>query len=225
MNSFSETNLYDLFPSSYGKIDKCMYAYYKTIKKFADKVKNSKILDVGCGLGNYTTLFTSNRNSVYAIEILDVRDKKFSSNYKFILYDGSIFPFKNNTFEVVMNFDVIEHVKNDTKFVKEMYRVLKPGGSTIVATPNRHRIASILLKLIGKKDVFPKVMQEEGIGGKSIHEREYTSGELKKLFSKTGFKDIKTYGCWMGVRGKYNFGTERFVIPAFAHTIFLYASK
>ncbi|OGK31011.1 hypothetical protein A3A93_06385 [Candidatus Roizmanbacteria bacterium RIFCSPLOWO2_01_FULL_38_12] len=56
MISFSEKNLNDLFPSSYGKIDKCMYAYYKTIKKFADKVKNLKILDVGCGLGNCISL-------------------------------------------------------------------------------------------------------------------------------------------------------------------------
>ena len=214
-----------LFPAIYGRIDKCSYAYHKVISKFAKKIKNSKILDVGCGLGQYTVLFTGRKNKVYATEIQDYRDKNYTSNYKFILYDGKIFPFKDNTFDIVMNFDVIEHIKYDKRFVKEMYRVLKFGGKTIVATPNRHRVASLLLQLIGKKDVFPKVMQEEGIGGRSIHEREYTSEELKKLFSTCGFKNIRTIGCWMGIRGKYNFGTEKYVIPAIAQTIFLYASK
>src|SRR3989344_5138588 len=214
-----------IFPDSYEGADKCAHAYHATIKQYADKIRNSKVLDVGCCLGQYTTLFTGRKNRVYALEILDVRDKRFSTGYKFIMYDGKIFPFKDNSFDVVMNFDVIEHVKNDKKFFKEMYRVLKPGGKTIVATPNINRIASLLLQLIGKKDVFPKVMQEEGIGGKSIHEREYTYSELKHLFQKAGFRNIKTQGCWMGVRGKYNFGTDKFVIPEFAQTIFLYANK
>ncbi len=213
------------FPLSYGEADKCMLAYRKTIKKYADVIKNAKILDVGCGLGQYTALFAHDRNIVTGLDVQDTRDKTYSPFYKFDLYKGKKFPYPDNTFDYVINFDVIEHIPHDKKFVKEMYRVLKKGGEAIVATPNRNRVASILLKLIGKEDVFPKIMQEEGVGGKSVHEREYTKSELFKLFADYGFKNIKVTGCWMGVRGKYNLGTDQFVIPAFAQTLFLHCFK
>lgn len=214
-----------MYPSFYGKPDNCMLAYRETIKKYADRIKNAKILDVGCGPGNYTALFAHDGNKVTGLDIKDNRDKAYSSFYKFDLYAGKKFPYPDNSFDYVINFDVIEHIPHDKLFVQEMYRVLKKGGKVIVATPNKNRLASILLKLIGKGDVFPKVMQEKGVGGKSVHEREYTKSELSKLFSDAGFKKINVEGCWMGIRGNYNVGTSKFVIPALAHTLFLHGSK
>lgn len=223
----SETDMFEekKFPDSYGKPDKCMLVYRERIKKYADSINNAKILDVGCGLGNYTALFAQNGNKVTGLDIQDNRVKTYTPFYKFDLYKGKNFPYKDNTFDYVINFDVIEHIPHDREFVQEMKRVLKKGGQVIVATPNKNRVASILLKLIGKGDVFPKVMQEKGIGGKSIHEREYTKSELTRLFAKAGFKKITVEGCWMGIRGRYNIGTEKFVIPAFAHTLFLHCFK
>jgi ubiquinone/menaquinone biosynthesis C-methylase UbiE len=214
-----------MYPEFYGKPDKCMLAYRETIKKFANNIENSKILDVGCGLGNYTALFAHDDNKVTGLDIKDHRDKAYSSFYKHVVYNGKKFPFPDNTFDYVINFDVIEHIPHDELFVREMKRVLKKGGKTVVATPNKNRIASILLKMIGKGDVFPKVMQEEGVGGKSVHEREYTTSELAKLFADAGYKKIRVDGCWMGIRGNFNLGTNKFVIPAIAHTLFLQASK
>lgn len=221
-NSIVDENIY---PSCYGKPDKCMLAYRGTIQQYADGIKKAKILDVGSGLGNYTALFAQNGNKVTGLDIQDTRVKKYIPFFKFDLYDGKQFPYKDNTFDYVINFDVIEHIPHDTYFVQEMYRVLKKSGKGIVATPNRNRVASLLLKLIGKGDVFPKVMQLKGVGGKSIHEREYTKSELTQLFANAGFKKIKVKGCWMGVRGKYNIGTNTFVIPAIAQTLFLECVK
>ncbi len=213
------------FPQHYGKPDKCMLEYRKTIKKYADGIKNSKILDVGSGLGQYTALFAHHGNKVTGLDIQDNRVKTYIPFYKFDLYKGKKFPYPDNSFDYVINFDVIEHIPHDKLFVREMYRVLKKGGKTCVATPNRNRVASLLLKLVGKGDVFPKIMQTEGVGGVSIHEREYINMELSKLFADAGFKKINVEGCWMGIRGNYNLGTSTFVIPAIAHTLFLYASK
>ena len=45
-------------------------------------------------------------------------------------------PAENNSFDYVVSFQVIEHIKRDFDFVREVYRVLKPGGKFIVTTPN-----------------------------------------------------------------------------------------
>ena len=46
-------------------------------------------------------------------------------------------PFADESFDYVVSFQVIEHIKRDKEFVREVYRVLKKGGKFIVSTPNR----------------------------------------------------------------------------------------
>ena len=44
--------------------------------------------------------------------------------------------FAANSFDFVISFQVIEHIKQDVELVREVKRVLKPGGKFIVTTPN-----------------------------------------------------------------------------------------
>ena len=46
-------------------------------------------------------------------------------------------PFADESFDYVVSFQVIEHIKHDKEFVREVHRVLKKGGKFIVSTPNR----------------------------------------------------------------------------------------
>lgn len=46
-------------------------------------------------------------------------------------------PFPDASFDCVVSFQVIEHIRNDAAFVREVRRVLRPGGRFIVSTPNR----------------------------------------------------------------------------------------
>ena len=46
-------------------------------------------------------------------------------------------PFADESFDYVVSFQVIEHIKRDKEFVREVHRVLKKGGKFIVSTPNR----------------------------------------------------------------------------------------
>ncbi len=207
----------------YGKVDRAAmamaYAYY--IKNLANSLKNSNILDVGCGLGNYTKLFSVNNNKVTGIDILDYREKKLREYFKFIKYDGRKMPFGDNKFDVVVNFDVIEHIKDDLNFMKEIRRVIKKDGKLFIATPNRDRLANLLFTLVGKPKKFPLVVQESGIGGKSVHEREYTGKELVLLVKKVGFKNLHLDYFWFGLRGKINLGTKRFFIKELCQYLFL----
>ena len=211
-------------PSHKVNYDSCARAYKQKIESFAKNIKDKMELDFGCGFGNYTSLFTHSKNSVIGLDIHDIRSKQ-NRDFKIKLYDGYTIPFKANTFDVVVSFDVIEHIEHDVHSIKEMYRVLKPGGVIFIATPNRHRLASLIKTVIGKKDVFPKVMQYDGIGGKSIHITEYTTQELSKLLKAAGFTNVQPSPIWLGLRGRINFGFNQNIIPFLNHSLFILASK
>ena len=79
-------------------------------------------------------------------------------------------PFADESFDCVVSFQVIEHIKQDKKFVAEIYRVLRKGGKFIVSTPNR-----------------PMSLTRN-----PWHVREYRAEELKKLLSP--FKTVECLG-------------------------------
>jgi len=204
--------------------DRCALSYKHKIEEFAKKTKNQNVLDVGCGFGNYTSLFLHSNNSVHGLDIEDLRLKEHKGFFH-KLYDGYKFPYPSNFFDTVTCFDVIEHIKHDTYTISEIYRVLRPNGQVFLATPNRHRLASLIKILLWKKDKFPKIMQIKGIGGKSIHVREYTAYELHTLFKQIHFRNIHLSPLWLGLRGKINIGAEVNLFPTFAHTLFIHAVK
>ncbi|MCW4008654.1 MAG: class I SAM-dependent methyltransferase [Candidatus Bathyarchaeota archaeon] len=85
------------------------------------------MLDVGCGhLSSH--LSRANVN----IDIC----KPFKVPENFVLADAHYLPFLDKIFEKVYFYDVIEHVENPTKCLREIYRVLKNGGKVEISTPN-----------------------------------------------------------------------------------------
>jgi SAM-dependent methyltransferase len=68
----------------------------------------------------------------------------------------------DNTYDVVLSFQVIEHIQDDAYYLQEIHRVLKPGGIALLTTPNRSM----------------------SLSRNPWHIREYLAGELKKLAEK-----------------------------------------
>jgi SAM-dependent methyltransferase len=112
--------------------------------KFAkEKIpKNSLILDAGCGEGYGADYLANNFKRIIGIDvdknvIAHAVNKYGGKNCEFKLYDGKTIPFDNETFEAVISFQVLEHVKDDINYVSEIYRVLKKGGILLLTTPNK----------------------------------------------------------------------------------------
>jgi len=147
---------------------------------------NCRVLEVGSGEG-YGTNKLSKSNKVKEIIGLDVdfnSIKKASNKYKssrlsFRHYNGKTFPFKENCFDVVISFQVIEHIQDDINYLHEVYRVLKKNGIFILTTPNRtYRLKP------GQKP------------WNRFHVREYDSKTLKKVLA-CRFENAEI----LGVRG------------------------
>ena len=84
--------------------------------------RDGKILDMGCGVGNISEILI---NKKYNIVSLDISNKSFSPVVTPVLYDGTSFPFPDNSFDTVLLITVLHHTPSPETIVKEAARVAK----------------------------------------------------------------------------------------------------
>lgn len=115
------------------------YSKYITFIKRYLKRKDSSFLDIGCGNGKVLNLLLKQgyRNG-YGAEIskLFVKEANEKGLRKVFYYDGIKFPFKENYFDLIGSFNVLEHVDNPENFLSSQVKLLKKNGYIIVACPN-----------------------------------------------------------------------------------------
>ena len=93
------------------------------------------VIDIGTGSGHIATEMGKVCKSLTSVDLYDERVEK--DNYEFVKVDDERLPFKDGMFDVAISNHVIEHVPNQNLHVKEIRRMLKPGGVFYLATPNR----------------------------------------------------------------------------------------
>jgi 2-polyprenyl-3-methyl-5-hydroxy-6-metoxy-1,4-benzoquinol methylase len=107
----------------------------------AEEFVSGNLLEIGCGEGrgfSYLKPFISQYTAVDKIESAILKLQQKHPEGKFIRMD--IPPFHHltdNTYDSIVSFQVIEHIQDDKFFLKEIHRVLKPGGIALLTTPNR----------------------------------------------------------------------------------------
>lgn len=123
---------------------------HKLIYKKIDKVsKGGKILEIGCGFGFLLNEFPDSKWEKYGLE-----PSKFASNFakksfNIKIHNGflNFDTFKSHSFDVIIFFDLIEHLKYPNEFIKLIKHYLKPKGIIVFGTGN---ISSINAKLSRK---------------------------------------------------------------------------
>ena len=97
------------------------------------------LLDCGCSWGYYTRFYQYKAEKVFGIEpnnnFIKVAQKRYA-DIKFINSLLENTPFISSFFDTIILNDVIEHVRNETDCLNEIFRILKPNGTLIVTTPH-----------------------------------------------------------------------------------------
>jgi SAM-dependent methyltransferase len=139
-------------------------AYPKTYERTVDLIKsmdkNIKIVDLGCGNGQIIKKLR--KLGFKNIDYYDIEDK-FDGKVKIMDFNKEL-KFKNNSFDLVISTEVIEHLENKYLFFKEIKRILKPNGTFIFSTPNITNLPNRLVYFFkGKFIEFNENEQKEHI--------------------------------------------------------------
>ena len=117
----------------------------------AETGPNTRLLDVGCGRGEF--LKNIYRKTAYAYGIDPDEAAIKENNYIQNKFVGTVekLPFDSNFFDLVVMCWVLEHLENPALAFKEIHRVLKPGGQIIFLTPNTWNYNVWIIRVIPNK--------------------------------------------------------------------------
>jgi predicted SAM-dependent methyltransferase len=127
--------------TKYFERNNALYHLYRYQFAEANFVKDKNVLDIACGVGYGSRILSTSAAHVTGVDISDkaIQYAKNFYNAENIQYKvGSVenIPFDNNSIDVVVSFETIEHIVDDLKYIDEIKRVLKDNGLYIVSTPN-----------------------------------------------------------------------------------------
>jgi SAM-dependent methyltransferase len=139
------------------------------------------LLEIGPGDCALSTVLAAQVRQVYGLDVSEEITQRMSlpSNFKLILSDGTSVPLPPDSVDVAFSDQLMEHLHPDdaVEQLEGIWRALRPGGVYICLTPNR---------LNGPHDVS-QYFDPVATG---FHLKEYTVGELRRLFRKVGFRKV-----------------------------------
>lgn len=149
----------------------------------AGLTQHKTVLDVACGTG-YGLSYMAEKGSGRAVgvdlspEAVGYARERFGGNGKisYICADGTRMPFADDSFDAVVSFETIEHIRKYRQFLSECRRVVKEGGLLICSTPNRRIFSPRLAKPIN-----------------TFHVKEFWPDEFHRLLSRY-FAGVTFYG-------------------------------
>ena len=138
-----------------------------------------RILEVGCGIGTIVFELVKQGYEVTGTDISQVAIEYGRQKYGDVHLDvqpAEELAFEDETFDVVLSFDLFEHIARIDRHVGEVNRVLKPGGHYLFQTPNKWSNA-----------IF-ETLAHKTLKWRRVHPSLHTPGQLRRRLSRHGFE-------------------------------------
>jgi SAM-dependent methyltransferase len=153
-------------------------------QRLADRCAGRDVLEAGCGEGYGADLIADVARSVFGLDYDEATVAHVRARYPRVdIRHGNLaeLPLEDGAVDVVVNFQVIEHLWDQAQFVAECHRVLRPGGRILISTPNRITFSP------GRDTPL-----------NPFHTRELNAAELSELLEAAGFAIEGVYGVFHG---------------------------
>ncbi len=174
-----------------------------------DNAANVKILDFGCGRGDFSIPLGELGYDVYGLDMFEQRicEARLHAppNVVFEVRDAMDIP-PMGQYDVILCAEVIEHLKDPGTFLRSVKCLLKPNGLLLITVPNGYSLLEIVKRfkdglkgtalgknlLDFKRTIFPipvdlLASQHQG----DIHEQYFTPGAITKLVGLCGFQVVR----------------------------------
>ncbi|RLB12755.1 MAG: hypothetical protein DRG82_16705 [Deltaproteobacteria bacterium] len=163
-----------------------------------DMVEGESVLDLGCHLAVYSHYLARKGHKVVAADVdeqaLEIARRMFSHpNLRIVKVEGSRLQFDDNSFHTVILLEVLEHSQDPRTLVREIHRVLKPGGFLVLSIPNAasyHTFARTLFLNIKnyyhKMESWPEFTYDQ-----RDHFFYWDPFTIYRLLNKEGFKYVE----------------------------------
>lgn len=210
----------------YSQIDK---RFFKSAKHFAHpmsgqlpfsalidftSLKGKRVLEIGCGMGSHAELFARAGAKVAAIDITETAvrrtTKRFALNqlYGVVLQmDASRMAFPDQSFDYVWSWGVIHHAEDAEAVVREIHRVLVPGGNAQIMVYHKNSLRYYVYGGLREGIVYGKLLHM------SLYEvnKSFTDGAIARHYSK---KDVyKMFDRFSSVKTRVFDGGQEAYLP------------
>jgi len=178
------------------------------IRSVAGDLHGKRVLDCGCGAGDYVHAFSTLQAAAavgveYQAAKLWGRERRESSA-QLAAADVERLPFPDDSFQLAIANEMLEHVPDDASGLLEMRRVLEPGGLLVVFSPNRlypFETHGVSLKRSGRKvphyvPAIPYIPLRVGHLWLRYWARNYWPWELRRRIGEAGFAIEKRAFVW-----------------------------
>lgn len=163
---------------------------------FSKYEKESKILDIGCGNGDFTLELINMGFDAHGIDISESNPLK--DRFKKVDLQKETYPYEDESFDIIFTKSVIEHLREPNFLVDEAYRLLKPNGVFVCLTPSW------------------KHSYKEQFYIDHTHVTPFTRHSLETICELSGFKAKCTYFYQLPLLWKYPiFGIFRRILNLF----------
>jgi 2-polyprenyl-3-methyl-5-hydroxy-6-metoxy-1,4-benzoquinol methylase len=186
----SRAYFYESFAASFDE-EMNQYEVTKRLRLVFDKalgdlhLTGRRLLDAGCGTGLFSQMAAERGAEVTSLDVgpnlLSEVAAKCDTNR--IVGDTLDLPFEDESFDLVISTEVIEHTTDPHLALRELSRVLAPGGTLVVTTPNR--IWHFAIQLANALGLRPYDGLENWVGWSDI--RRWVEGEGLRVIDHRGF--------------------------------------
>jgi ubiquinone/menaquinone biosynthesis C-methylase UbiE len=175
------------------------------------RVRGRRVLDCGCGAGEYVLALLARGADAWGIEFLPEKlaRTRTALSGRVSVGDLCAMAVGDSTIDVALLNEVLEHVPDDAAALGEVHRVLKPGGTLVLFSPNRRypfETHGAVLRGSGRRvphyvPLIPYVPLVLSSAVLEFWARNYWPGELRRLVTESGFTVAHTDYVWQTFEG------------------------
>ena len=138
-----------------------------------------KILEIGCGIGTVVHELSSKGHDIVGIDIsgeaIEYGRKKYG-DIRLEVQAAEILPYEDESFNVVLSFDLFEHIAAIDKHISEVRRVLRPGGYYLFQTPNKY------------SNIIYEILWTKSLQWRRYHPSLHSPGQLRRRMARHSFE-------------------------------------